>query len=335
LTNPFFATGGNALAILTETMRKHFQEDGYLVVPRIFDPARDFAPLLREYSGVLDGIATELLERGEIRSAYSELPFEQRLTTICEESGRNFPQYFDFSLPQSNIRHDTPMHVGPAVFALLSHPRMLDLAEELVGPEIFSNPVQHVRFKLPRRAVTPGPNSALIGPTPWHQDNGVIMPEADDARILTVWFPINACDIESGCLQVLPRSHRTGLVGHCLDTSKQVAIPLPRLELRDAVPLPMTPGSVLLLTQRTVHGALDNTTNHRVRISLDLRYQRTGEPTGRPAFAHAGFIARSRSHPERELHDAAVWAQHWHDVRAKLADTNPPFNRWHADAACA
>ena len=42
---------------------------------------------------------------------------------------------------------ETPMHHGPAVFELLTNPKLLDTVEELVGPEIYSNPVQHVRIK--------------------------------------------------------------------------------------------------------------------------------------------------------------------------------------------
>ena len=99
----------------------------------------------------------------------------------------------------------------------------------------------------------------------------------------------------------------------------------------------MKPGSVLLMTQSTVHSSLDNVTPDQVRISLDLRYQPTGQPTGRPAFAPAGFIARSTAHPETEQRDPAVWRRNWLMVRDALAaQDNPAFNRWNADApACA
>ena len=73
----------------------------------------------------------------------------------------------------------------------------------------------------------------------------------------------------------------------------------------------MKPGSLLLMTQSTVHSSLDNVTPDQVRISFDLRYQPTGQPTGRPAFAPAGFIARSAAHPESVVHDPAVWQRNW------------------------
>ena len=84
-----------------------------------------------------------------------------------------------------------------------------------------------------------------------------------------------------------------------------------------ALPLPMRPGSVLLMTQRTIHSSLDNVTHDQVRISMDLRYQPIGQPTGRPAFAPAGFVARSRAHPDRALSDPAVWADRWFVLRRR------------------
>ena len=57
------------------------------------------------------------------------------------------------------------------------------------------------------------------------------------------------------------------------------------------------------MTQRTIHGSLDNLTDDQVRISLDPR----------------------------------VWANNWLALRDALAEqASPVFNRWTADApVCA
>jgi len=311
-------------------------KEGYVVVDDVLDPARDFAQILAEYNQVLDGITAGLHAVGAIGSTYAELPFEERLIQVCSESGQNFPQSFDFTLPQKGITHETPIHVGPAVFRVLTNTRLLDLVEEIVGPEIYSNPVQHVRMKLPARAVTSGLQHSLVTSVPWHQDNGVIMPEADDATILTMWMPVNESTLKNGCLQVIPRSHLGDLRPHCPGKST-VAIPDHLLPAEGAVPLPMHPGSVLLMHQRTIHRSLENLTDDQVRISLDLRYQPVGQATGRPAFAPAGFIARSCTQPDHVVSDPAVWAHNWLALRDRLAEEeNPTFNRWSADAAvCA
>lgn len=305
------------------------------MVDDVLDPGPDLQPVLAEYADVLGGIAERLRHEGVIRSTHADLPLVQRLIAVCVESGRNFPQNFDFSLPLKGIKRETPIHLGPAIFRLLTHPRLLDLVEDVIGPEIFSNPVQHVRFKLPRRAVQQGQSSGLVSKIPWHQDNGVILPEADQSTILTVWVPLTAATVRNSCMQVVPKSHRRGLVAHC-PNGVDVGIPDKLVPLAEAVTLPMNPGSALLMTQTTMHTAVENVTTDDVRISMDLRYQPIGQASGRPMFEPAGFIARSRARPESVLRDPAVWAANWITLRDKLADNNPVFNRWSAESAlCA
>ena len=69
-------------------------------------------------------------------------------------------------------------------------------------------------------------------------------------------------------------------------------IPRPLLDRHgtDPVPLPVSRGSLILITKFTEHGALANVSD-RLRWSFDLRYQKTGQPTGRPAFP--SFVMRS------------------------------------------
>jgi phytanoyl-CoA hydroxylase len=152
-----------------------------------------------------------------------------------------------------------------------------------------------------------------------------------------VWLPLLEATVENGCLQVIPRSHRGGIETHCPGGS--LHIPDTLVPADRALPLPMPVGSVLLMTQRTMHSSLDNVTDDQVRISMDLRYQPIGQPTGRPAFAPAGFVARSRAHPEQVLADPDEWARRWLTLRDVLAEQTlaaPMFNRWSAEAAvCA
>ncbi|MDB5074499.1 MAG: hypothetical protein JWO42_678 [Chloroflexi bacterium] len=313
---------------LTNAQLAQFHEQGYLVVEGVLDVARDIQPVLDEYARVLDQVAIHFLEQGAIAALYQDLPFRERLIRICGESGKSVSQFFDCSLPQTGVRSDTPMHVGPAVFGMLTCPRLLDVVQSVVGPEIYSNPVQHIRMKLPAGVLPAASSDGLSAKIPWHQDNGVVLPEADAATILTVWLPLNEATVENGCLQLVPGSHGGQLEAHC-PTSKGAAIPDVLVQGRDTLAVPMLPGSVLLMHQRTIHSSLDNVTRDQVRMSLDLRYQPTGQPTGRPAFP--GFVARSAAHPETVLRDPGLWADMWLETRARMASKdNPAFNRWKA-----
>ncbi len=313
---------------------QQLDERGFVVVEGVLDPERDLRPVLDEYEDVLDRAARDLLARGLVTSTHTDLPFARRLILLTRESGCSLSQYFDVSLPQNGIRVDTPIHTGPASFRLLTNERLLDLAERWVGPDISVSPVGHVRMKLPDHTLEAGADG-LMSKIPWHQDNGVILPEADESRILTVWIPLNEATIENGCLQVLPTPPGQELVEHCPTGPGGPHIPDAYLERREPVPLPMPPGSVLLLHSRTLHSSLENRTTDQVRISMDLRYQSPDQPSGRPMFP--SFVARSRSRPERELRDAAAWSRMWLEARARLAAESPKvFNRWDPDSpACA
>ncbi|MBI4529898.1 MAG: phytanoyl-CoA dioxygenase family protein [Candidatus Latescibacteria bacterium] len=315
---------------LTAAQVAHFHERGYVVVEGLLNPEEDLDPIIEEYKGVLDRLAYELYDRGEISSTYADLPFGKRLIQIYAESGKVHAQYFDFSLPQKGVKDETPMWVGPAVFNALCNERLLDAVESLIGPEISSNPVQHVRLKPPERLTPKDPQTGRVqlGATLWHQDNGVVLPEADETEMLTVWFPLLDATIENGCLEVIPYSHSRGLIHHCVGRAG-LTIPDKFLSQEDAIPLPMKRGDVLFMTRLTCHCSLSNHSDD-IRWSFDLRYNPVGQPTGRGVFP--GFVARSRVHPEIELHDAKVWAEMWYETRRTLArQSDPVYNRWRAD----
>jgi phytanoyl-CoA hydroxylase len=80
-------------------------------------------------------------------------------------------------------------------------------------------------MKLPQRAASKDCGyNGLISRIPWHQDNGVLLPEADEATILTTSAPITEATIEHGCLQMIPGSHREDLMAHC-PTDQGLTIP--------------------------------------------------------------------------------------------------------------
>lgn len=312
-----------------------FREEGYLVAEGVLDQEKDLEPVVAEYTALLDGLIERWHAEGTIASTYRDLPFGQRLTKVLE-AGQAYYQHFDIALPQSNVREDTPIHLGAAVFNLLRSPRLLDCVESLIGPEIYSNPVQHVRIKPPERYVPDTHRNSLTATTDWHQDQGVILPEADESTILTVWLPITDATEENGCLMLVPRSHRDDLVPHCLTTKRKKGLHIPDQFLRpeETIPVPVKRGGVLFMHRRTMHASLPNRSDD-IRWSFDLRYNPIGQPTGRPAFP--GFVARSRTNPASELRDPKGWANLWQATRADLAmREKPTFNRWAEDSpVCA
>ena len=105
--------------------------------------------------------------------------------------------------------------------------------------------------------------------------------EADPHFIVTVWLPLTAATPENGCLRVMPGVHKQGLLRHRTKAGLGTAIAPEALPHAKIVTLPMQKGSVLLMHKHTPHCSTRNNTD-RVRWSMDIRYQPTGTPTGRP-----------------------------------------------------
>lgn len=315
---------------LSAEQLEHYDDYGYVVVQNVFSPEEDIDPVIEEYKGVLDNLAQELYDSAEISSLYEDLPFSERLIAIYQESGKVHAQYFDFSLPQGNVKPDTPFWAGPAVFRMLTNESLLDAVESILGGEIYSNPVQHVRLKPPEHLtpVNEETGRVQLGKTPVHQDHGVVRPEADETQMLTVWFPLMDVNIENGCLCVWPGSHKRGLVDHC-PTNLGLSVPGKLLDGK-AAPMIMKKGDALLMHKQTIHASYSNNSDS-IRWSFDLRYNPIGQPTGRPAFP--GFVARSRKYPETILRKPADWEQLWRDTRNHMAavQDSSNFNRWTKD----
>ena len=280
------------------------------------DPERDIEPVRQEFSAILDRLANRLHDEGKIGDTYDRLPFEDRIVAVAAESPEPVIPNFEIALPNGGFTAETPINCGPATFNFLRSPRILDLMEPLIGGEIFCNPVQHTRIKLPPSVHSASRSGNLTDVTLWHQDQGVVLAEADRTQTITVWAAMTDADEESGCLIYEQRSHHEGLGFHCpAETARYpVAIPDEWIDQSRAIAVPVKRGDVLIHLPLTKHGSLENTSN-RIRWSFDLRYHPVGQPTGRPMFP--GFVARSREHPESELHDPAAWKALWESARRR------------------
>ena len=84
---------------------------------------------------------------------------------------------------------------------LATHPRLLDCLEDLLGPVIF---LRHTRifYKYPQ-------SEAWVG---WHQDG--ITEHLTEGQAPAIWLGLTDATVENGCLRVVPRSHRLGILSH-------------------------------------------------------------------------------------------------------------------------
>jgi phytanoyl-CoA hydroxylase len=276
---------GNAIlragnqGVLTPEQVARYDLDGYIIIPDILDEAAQ-AAVRAAFTEKVDWIATDLVKAGLISDPLVDEPFATRLARI-----------FDDLEPDDFLQYGRGWRDRiPGYYTLMSNPRILDAVESLIGPEIFSNPVYNVRPKVPRIAA---------GAVPWHQDKSY-WPDANSNPVITVWIPFVDATLENGCLHVIPRTQKEKVHAFHAETYSGTGfleLDLDQVGIKDAkdVALPVPAGSAILFNDRLVHSSTLNRSDH-VRWSVDLRYQPTDQD---PMPQHgAGFLARSRSHPE-------------------------------------
>jgi hypothetical protein len=288
---------------LADAQIRQLLEEGYVMVPDLFTP-EELEPLRQEIAGIVDATARRLFAEGKITELHADEPLETRLTRLVADH----PALWWNAYRRDIEGKGGGGHAGREMFHILTHPRLLDAMESLVGPEIVASSVYRIRPKLP---------GLERGEVPWHQDSGYFAPHCDSSLIVTCWIPLVAATVENGCLMVLPNAHRGGVVTHHTGGHagylevKETDLPLP---VEKAVFAPVPLGGALLLTNLTPHASFSNTTDV-IRWSIDLRYQSRNVPTNAfqepeafdpdappdeiACYAPEGdFVVRSAQHPE-------------------------------------
>ncbi len=251
---------------LTQPQCAQFFDDGYVMVPDIFQPD-ELIPLMFEIDGLVDAAAGRLFDSGHITDIRSEYSFDKRMGLLVNDHPEFSKEYFAAIEGKAGGGH-----TGREMFNILTHPKLLDAISSLVGPEIIASSVYRIRPKLP------GMSRGIV---PWHQDSGYFEAHCDKSLIVTCWIPLVDATPDNGCLQVLPRAHRAGVIPHKTGGNAGFLViedgDLPEVDAT-AIDVPVPLGGALLMTNLTPHCSTANTSD-QIRWSVDLRYQSADVPT--------------------------------------------------------
>ena len=251
---------------LTSEQIAQFKNEGYLIVPDVFDPA-DLEPLRQELHHEIDRKAMALRDEGQLDNLHEELDFDRRLAAIHRDNPAN---------GEAIMKHLEGLRGGgfhaPEMFDVISHPMLLAKVGALLGTEeIVASSVYRISPKLPKIG---------RGVVPWHQDSGYFSEHCDEHLIITCWVPLVDATVENGCMQILPRTHRGAVARHHTGGNAGFLVikdeDLPD-DPKKAITAACPRGGVVFMTNRTPHCSTPNTSDH-TRWSVDLRYQAEDSP---------------------------------------------------------
>jgi non-heme Fe2+,alpha-ketoglutarate-dependent halogenase len=194
---------------------------------------------------------------------------------------------------------------------IVSHPKIVRRVQSILGPNILC-------WRTEWFPKYPGDEG-----TAWHQAESFVAFEGESKLVptephdgsweLTVWFGFTAAKRETGCLKVIPDSHRTwffdekrnipydpntpmkgkgaGFYGY--DFEKLKIDPDWKPDESKALHFEMQAGQVLMFTSRCLHASEPNITKDRLRMGLAIRYVPTDVrvyPNHAGQFTHFGEV---------------------------------------------
>jgi ectoine hydroxylase-related dioxygenase (phytanoyl-CoA dioxygenase family) len=151
---------------------------------------------------------------------------------------------------------------GEEIFKVLIEPTLLDLVEQIIGPDI-------ILWGSSVFAKPPGVGKAVQ----WHQE-GHYWPMRP-LIATSAWIAIDDASPENGCLRFVPGSHHHGLYRHNdqhrANGLLQRSIDDPEFDDASAGDIVVSAGQISLLDTFVAHGSHANTSSRR-RAALTVRY---------------------------------------------------------------
>lgn len=251
------------------------------------DHAGPFQQLSGEQVGQFDEVGyvvlPDLIDQATLASVRDDLDtFEAEVDTFLQtrEDGR-------FSIAETGAL-TVALHAvtrSEAAKALSTHPSILGLCADLVGPDVrlYWDQAVYKKTEKPRRV-------------PWHQDNGYTYVEPQ--AYLTVWVALTDATLDNGCPWIAPGKHRLGtLAHHYVDPLGWEC--LTEGQADDAVAAPVPAGGAVVFSSLTPHLTGPNTTAD-VRKAYILQYCPSdaeilqGDPAAGPATTRVPCTAPNR-----------------------------------------
>lgn len=160
---------------------------------------------------------------------------------------------------------DVPHFEDAWLFRYLAHPRVLDVIECFLGPDIVLWSSHFI--------AKPGGDGKAV---PWHTDGDYWGNRLEPMEVITLWLAVDESTRENGCMRVIPGSHRWQHPGReayrPVDTSTHVfSTELQNVDESQAMDIELAIGECSFHDAWTVHASAPNHSSKR-RCGYTMRY---------------------------------------------------------------
>jgi hypothetical protein len=162
---------------------------------------------------------------------------------------------------------DVPHFEDPWLFRYLAAPRVLDIIEDFIGPDIILWSSHFI--------AKPGGDGRAV---PWHTDGAYWQGLLHPMEVITLWLAVDPSSVANGCMRVLPGSHRA--IRTAVESYKPVdretnlfpiELPAEQMDESQAVDLELARGECHFHDAWTIHGSSPNHSALR-RCGYTMRY---------------------------------------------------------------
>ena len=300
---------------MSQNIKKEFKKNGFVRIRNVLDYKLDLEPILNDMAFIMNRLVHRFVPKKDKRRVLG-LSFKKKYSHLVKLNIPELDQYFNIRLPQ-NVNVDSDFFASQSIFNLIKNNKILEKVSQILGQEISSNPCQNSRIKQPEKAISKkNLHDGLVGRTPWHQDAGVMNKKGQKGtELVTCWIPFTKTRIENGCMMAVKESHKLGLVNHDTGSKGQVEIKgKEKIDDLKTIALEANVGDIILLSRYLIHCSLPNKSKN-FRISMDLRFNKTGQHSGRDPLP--SFVVKSKDRKNIKVNNYKQWIAMWEEAKNK------------------
>ena len=300
---------------MVQNIKKEFEKNGFVRIRNVLDYKLDLEPILNDMAFIMNRLVHRFVPKKDKKRVLG-LSFKKKYSHLVKLNIPELDQYFNIRLPQ-NVNVDSDFFASQSIFNLIKNNKILEKVSKILGQEISSNPCQNSRIKQPEKAISKkNLHDGLVGRTPWHQDAGVMNKKGQKGtELVTCWIPFTKTRIENGCMLAVKESHKLGLVNHDTGSKGQVEIKgKEKIDDLKTIALEANVGDIIFLSRYLIHCSLPNKSKN-FRISMDLRFNKTGQHSGRDPLP--SFVVKSKNRKNIKVNNYKQWIAMWEEAKNK------------------